>query len=474
MLLHEYPTTYRLRIHTSEVFTMSDSISYLNLTFLTFSATLQTICLCLVGFIAAKSGVLPKKAQKYLSQLNMKVFTPSLIFIKLASKLSLSALTDLSVIPVFFAFSTLVAYGAARLTSRVFAFPRRESNFVIAMSVFGNTSSLPVPIVLALATTLPGLKWSKIVGDNIEDIASRSILYLVVYQQLALILRWSWGYNTLLSKEGESPSQDIIEAKTAYQSHRSYSSTSSSSSDEDLEAAVPVDTKVLTNVSCKETQPLLATNYNSYTSPATNIPFKNDFIETTDTKPSAVYSAWKWFMGVMNPPLWSVAASLLVALTPALKYQLITHTDGFLCQNVTGSIRQLANSAVPLILINLGASLMPSDDPENETRSAHPTELIVGSLISRIFLPSVIILPSVALAAKYLPLSSILTDPVFILVAFILTITPPAVQISQICQINKVFEREMAGILFWGYVVIVLPVIIGAVLLASQVILWVN
>ena len=79
-----------------------------------------------------------------------------------------------------------------------------------------------------------------------------------------------------------------------------------------------------------------------------------------------------------------------------------------------------------------------------------------------------------ALAAKYLPLSSILTDPVFILVAFILTITPPAVQISQICQINKVFEREMAGILFWGYVVIVLPVIIGAVLLASQVILWVN
>jgi predicted permease len=453
---------------------MSDSVSYLNLTFLTFSATLQTICLCLVGFAAAKSGVLPKKAQKYLSQLNMKIFTPSLIFIKLASKLSLSALTDLSVIPVFFAFSTLVAYGAARLTSRVLAFSRRERNFVIAMSVFGNTSSLPVPIVLALATTLPGLKWSKIVGDNIEDIASRSILYLVVYQQLALVLRWSWGYNTLLSKQEESFGEEVIEAKSAYQPHRSYSSTSNSSSNEDLEAAFSVHTKVVINVSGKETQPLLVKNNNIYSSPATNILFQNDFSESKDSKPSVVYLAWNWLMGVMNPPLWSVVASLLVALTPALKYQLITHTDGFLCQNVTSSIKQLANSAVPLILINLGASLLPSDDPENETRSAHPTELIVGSLVSRIFLPSVVILPSVALAAKYMCFSPILTDPVFILVAFILTITPPAVQISQICQINKVFEREMAGILFWGYVVIVLPVIIGAVLLASQVIFWVN
>ncbi|KAF5103124.1 hypothetical protein D0Z00_000102 [Geotrichum galactomycetum] len=342
------------------------------------------------------------------------------------------------------------------------------------MSVFGNTSSLPVPIVLALATTLPGLKWSKIVGDNIEDIASRSILYLVVYQQLALVLRWSWGYNTLLSKQEDSPSYDIIEAKTVYQPHRSYSSTSNSSSDEDLEAAFPVLTKVVINSSGKETQPLLAKNDNSYPSPATNILFDNDSSESADSKTSLVYLAWNWLVGVMNPPLWSVAAALLVALTPALKYQLITHTDGFLCQNVTSSIKQLANSAVPLILINLGASLLPSDDPENETRSAHPTELIAGSLVSRIFLPSVVILPSVALAAKYLPLSPILTDPVFILVAFILTITPPAVQISQICQINKVFEREMAGILFWGYVVIVLPVIIGAVLLASQVILWVN
>lgn len=452
---------------------MSDQISYLHLTVLTFSATLQTICLCLVGFAAAKSGILPRKAQKYLSQLNMKIFTPSLIFIKLASKLSVSALIDLSVIPLFFAFSTLVAYGAARLTSRVLAFSRRERNFVIAMSVFGNTSSLPVPIVLALATTLPGLNWSKIVDDNTDNIASRSILYLVVYQQLALVLRWSWGYNTLLAKQETSPVEEVIEAKSDYQPHRSYSSTSTSSSSDDLEAAFMIDTKPAITITATEVQPLLA-RVNDVSFSNTQNLHNEATMSNVGNELSLIKSLANWFLGVMNPPLWSVVVSLLVALTPTLKYQFITNTDGFFYQNITGTIKQLANSAVPLILINLGASLLPSDAPENETRSAHPNELIIGSLVSRIFLPSVVILPSIALAAKYITIFPILNDPVFILVAFILTITPPAVQISQICQINKVFEREMAGILFWGYVITVLPVIIGAVLLASNVIIWVK
>lgn len=494
------------------------SISYLGLVSLTFQATLQTVVVCLFGFFSAKAGLLPPAAQRYISQLNVQVFTPCLIFTKLASSLSLEALVDISVIPVFFAFSTAVTYSCSLLTSRMFGFNKRETNFVTAMGVFGNSNSLPVSLTVSLAYTLPGLEWSDLPNDNADDIASRGILYLLIFQQLGQVLRWSWGYNSLLAKP--TP-QELLEEECCYSDY---------DEEEDLQNAIAShlakNNKSATSILCNpsETDPLLAAptlqHYNSSdedlttrTNSATNLkiassnsssssslstsivivtpanqrstsnattmvapefaPLPVYYIETLPVIGPVVHvfiSAYRWFTSVMNPPLWAMLISIIVGAIPPLKNEFF-YNDSFLQHTVTGGIRQLGSIAIPLILVVLGSNLAPDDS--TAPPSKHYNKLILGSLMSRIFLPSLIILPTIALCVKYIKVS-IFDDPIFLLVAFVLTIAPPAIQLSQICQLNKVFEKEMAGVLFWGYVVVTLPTTIFIVVLSIKVLDWVN
>jgi predicted permease len=65
--------------------------------------------------------------------------------------------------------------------------------------VFGNSNSLPISLVISLSQTLRGLYWDKIPNDNDEEVGARGILYLLIFQQLGQLLRWSWGYNVLLA-----------------------------------------------------------------------------------------------------------------------------------------------------------------------------------------------------------------------------------------------------------------------------------
>jgi predicted permease len=65
--------------------------------------------------------------------------------------------------------------------------------------VFGNSNSLPISLVISLSQTLRGLHWDKIPNDNDEEVGARGILYLLIFQQLGQLLRWSWGYNVLLA-----------------------------------------------------------------------------------------------------------------------------------------------------------------------------------------------------------------------------------------------------------------------------------
>lgn len=430
------------------------SISHIGLAFLTFQASLQTIIICVIGFLAARYGYLPKAMQKYMSQLNILIFTPSLIFVKLASQLSFSVLKELSVIPLLFAFSTLVTFLASRFISHLFRFNHREANFVTAMGVFGNTSSLPVSLLQAMAHTLPILTWDGIEGDNGDKIFSRGILYIVIYQQLSLVFKWSWGYNKLLAKETKEV-EELSREDPESMLRRSGSSA----------------------VTINETDPLLPgskpTPYSAGTIPYSLSSATLSSLEPEPPKQHPVIRFWTWVLDMMNPPLWAVAGSVAVAFIPPLKYQIFVN-DGFINKTLTAALQQISRAAVPLILVVLGATLNPesTDDAED---SKQYKQLIIASLMSRIFLPSVIILPCVALAAKYMSgVFPIVQDPVFLLIAFILTVTPPAIQLSQICQINRVFELEMAGVLFWGYAVAVLPMIVLVVLLASQTIAWIK
>lgn len=418
----------RLEIRGSDV--PESNMSYMSLTLLTLEAVCQTVIICLLGFWAACHGYLNRDAQKIISNLNIMVFTPCLIFSKMASHLSVSALADIAIIPILFVISTGVSLFCGRWLSRKLHFDRAESNFVTAMAVFGNSNSLPVSLTLALAYTLPQLKWPDLPGDTADNVASRGLLYLLIFQQLGQIVRWSWGYNTLLAKpasveEGRRAGDGSINDDTDGDNCGNFSS-----SDDGPRPQVRLAARL----------------------------------------GQALATWYRTVRHFMNPPLWSMLIAIVVASIPALKAE-IYENDGFLANTFGKAINSVGQVAIPLILVVLGANLAPIDDVNIPPASPNYGKIIAASLLSRMVLPAVVVLPIIALSVKFLNIS-IMDDPVFLVSSFILTVSPPAIQLSQICQINEVFEKEMAGVLFWGYAVLTLPSTLIIVVTALRVLDW--
>lgn len=426
----------------------SSEVSYPALAWMTFSASVTTIVITLIGFLAAKGGFLSKTTQTSLNTLNVNLFTPFLIFVELGSQLSFKNLADVAVIPVFYAFSLAVSIFTVKMVTVSCGLTLRERGFVTAMSVFGNTTSLPMPILLALAKSLPLLS---------EDTAApgRILLFIIVFQQLALILRWSWGYNSLLAKpevvvnndnEETLAFKDDVEVKVG-----SYGSIV------DIEAQSPL---------------LVSASNRSSTSTLTELTplIKNTPTSLSTPLPKRCIS---WFFSVMNPPLYAIMAALIVALIPVLKKVIFTDQDSFVAQHVTAALRQLSTSAVPLLLLNLGASLVPTPEHQVLQDTKRSGTVVLASLVSRMIIPPIIVLPIFSVFCVTLKsVMPVLGDPAFILVCFILTITPTSVQVAQICQINGVFEREMSKVLFWSYVVMILPIMVITVVIACNLIQW--
>ena len=462
------------------------NLSYLQLTGLTLEAVLQAFIICVCGYLAARSKLLDKSAQKQLSALNVQLLTPCLIFTKLASSLSLKALVDIIIIPIYFIISTGVCLLCSKIVSRILKLKKSESNFVTAMAVFGNSNSMPVSIIMALAYTLPDLKWPDIPNDNQDDVASRGILYLLVFQQLGQVLRWSWGYNSLLAKPTpiyDEPSQYFDEDEDEEEEEEELDNGKWKRHDD--EEHQRTNSKVGSRLEINELSRISGSESSSSNSSRTSLRQAEGTEGTEDTMASSSFSIKKVdndksklfkfikvgytkFMSAMNPPLWSMAISIFIASIPALQYEFF-HSDGFVQHTITTSIRQLGNCAIPLILVVLGSNLAP--DNSSAPASPHYGKIVFASLISRMILPSVLLLPLIAMAVKYINIS-ILDDPVFLLVAFILTVSPPAIQLSQICQLNQVFEKEMAGVLFWGYVILTLPSAIIIVVASLEVLEW--
>jgi predicted permease len=158
----------------------------------------------------------------------------------------------------------------------------------------------------------------------------------------------------------------------------------------------------------------------------------------------------------MNPPLWAMLLAIIVASVPSLQ-DLFFHPGSFIANSVTRAVSQSGGVAVPLILVVLGANLARNTLPReahdaNSEENQIGTKLLIASLISRMLLPTIAMAPLLALAAKYVPVS-ILDDPIFVIVCFLLTGAPSALQLAQICQINGVYEGVMSKLLFQSYVI---------------------
>jgi len=163
-----------------------------------------------------------------------------------------------------------------------------------------------------------------------------------------------------------------------------------------------------------------------------------------------IYGLWEF----MNPPLWAMLAAIIVASVPYLQH-LFFDPGTFINNSVTRAVAQSGGVAVPLILVVLGANLARNTLPRETVTTDDPKlekKLLIASLVSRMLLPTLLMAPLLALTAKFVPVS-ILDDPIFVIVCFLLTGAPSALQLAQICQINNVYMGAMARLLFQSYVV---------------------
>ncbi|KAM7205268.1 Auxin efflux carrier [Rhypophila sp. PSN 637] len=541
-----------------------------NIMWLVFGAVLEVVCVALPGYVIARLGHFDADKQKFLANLNVMLFTPCLIFIKLASQLDAKGLKELGIIPVIFVIQTLVSYLVSTIVARCFGFNKRASNFVTAMGVFGNSNSLPISLVLSLSQTIDGLHWDQKPNDDDNSVGARGILYLMIFQQLGQLVRWSWGYHVLLApkdkyeeyndhaaEEGRylgqhedeadallsrvdtndadegsrapSQSDDLEHYEPAGRTPVAGSSTSSPDESDDEEqdnlkkhqpAAKQPPVAVVGQVEeydhTENPDGIMSfprignTDEAEIPSGVEGLRMRNklffqrlevrastwlsrtrqrvfDALPTPiQTLLSALYrvsarlahGVWEF----MNPPLWAMLIALTVALVPRLNSEFFPKDkdgkDGktFISSSVTSAIQSSAGVAVPLILVVLGANLARNtqkrDDSDPEEKEIG-TKLLVASLISRMLLPTLIMTPILAIIARYVPVS-ILADPIFIIVCFLLTGAPSALQLAQICQINNVYETVMGSILFQSYVVWILPSTLGLVMAALEVLEWVK
>mmetsp|Transcript_3152 Transcript_3152/g.3073 ORF Transcript_3152/g.3073 Transcript_3152/m.3073 type:complete len:513 (+) Transcript_3152:93-1631(+) len=482
-----------------------NGLSYQSISYLTFEAILEVVIICFAGFVAAKSGILNIQAQKVISQLNVDLFTPCLVFTKLAPSLSFEKMVDILIIPIFYAVSTGISYGCSQVVGWLLSLNNPETDFITAMAVFGNSNSLPVSLTLSLASTLPNLLWDDIEGDTSDKVASRGILYLLIFQQLGQVLRWSWGYNKLLRKRSPEemdsypkPRHDDQEngvyiggeqrpLLTDGDMHGANFSTIDGAADSTSTTALKTD-----SLSLAYKPPRTNSSSSVLTNASQSLSVNNALADIEDESDTTVDQAstelhkgyarihqlWymlkrlpviKEFLAFMNPPLYAMLISVVVACVPALQREFFVDEDSFIHNTVSQSIHLLGSVSIPLILIVLGSNLYPSKDMPPPSR--HYKRIVIGSLLSRMILPPFILLPIITLCVKFFKIS-ILDDPIFLIVAFILTISPPAIQLSQITQLNNIYQKEMSGVLFWGYVILTLPTTIFIVVTSLEVLKW--
>lgn len=529
-----------------------------HLVLLVFEAVLEVVCVSLPGYIIARQGMFNAEQQKFVANLNVTLFTPCLIFTKLASQLTADTLADLAVIPVIFLIQLLVSYLVSIGVSKAFGLAKRPTNFVTAMGVFGNSNSLPISLVISLSQTLSGLHWDRIPGDNDNEVSARGILYLLIFQQLGQLVRWSWGYHVLLAP----PEHPLIENAEAAEEGRY---RDDAESDLLLPGMDGEDSDNVKDTSLHQSHSSTSFDSGGIT-PITNTHYilddDDDYPHGSKTRPGSIFTGpdvdsirhaeqlnnsltsfptirspppkgepipggirgWiaigrskanhaaiftfgrikatskrvfdavplplqgfltRFYRGLarfaiglwdfMNPPLWAMLFAGIIASIPSLQHIFFAE-DSFVANSVTRAISQSGGVAVPLILVVLGANLARNTLPqtaleEDSEENKLSTKLLVASLVSRMLLPTLVMAPLLALMAKYVPVS-IVDDPIFVIVCFLLTGAPSALQLAQICQINGVYENVMSKVLFQSYVIWILPSTLFLVMCALGVVEW--
>ncbi|RPD54979.1 hypothetical protein L226DRAFT_535635 [Lentinus tigrinus ALCF2SS1-7] len=386
----------------------------------TFESILEVFLICFAGYILARKGVLDRATQKKLNRLNVSIFTPSLLFSKVAFFLSPAKLRELWIIPIFFVLTTVVSAIVAYIFGSLMRLKKSQRSFAIASSMFMNSNSLPIALMQSLVVTVPGLKWED--DDNNDAMVGRALTYLVLYSTLGMVVRWSYGVRLLSQADPESIETEAEVAEAGEASplvspgevpfppsaaeeqllrHQNVSTPSIASED----SQTVTQGKLNPNVSVEEvsgrkffysfpnTPSTRTTLLPQASSSGTTTEYEDDEEDDdeedlpagrrTRTEPSTskfqsrvrrlkhrVHKFWKGFREFMTVPLWAAIASLIVACIRPLQHALEEHLPP-----VKNAIASAGDCSIPITLVVLGAYFYTPPDPEEKARRGRDERL---------------------------------------------------------------------------------------------------
>ncbi|KAI0659861.1 membrane transport protein-domain-containing protein [Cubamyces menziesii] len=382
----------------------------------TFESILEVFLICFTGYFLARKGILDRNTQKKLNRLNVSIFTPSLLFSKVAFFLSPAKLRELWVIPIVFVVTTLVSMAVAYVLSVVMRLKRSQRSFAIAAAMFMNSNSLPIALMQSLVVTVPGLKWGD--DDNNDAMVGRALTYLVLYSTLGMVVRWSYGVR-LLSQADPEPVQmeaeggeasplltpDEVPFPPSAEEERILHHEGSSASLSTQDSQIKPQSRANPGVSVEEVdgRKFFYSFPNTPASRRTDLPGSSASGTTTDfedndndvdddddgglllppsrratTEPTSslwqsrtrrlkrkLGKTWRTFREFMTVPLWAALASLIVACIQPLQHALDEHLPP-----VKGAIASAGNCSIPITLVVLGAYFYTPPDADDARRRA--------------------------------------------------------------------------------------------------------
>ncbi|KAA1474487.1 hypothetical protein DENSPDRAFT_804202 [Dentipellis sp. KUC8613] len=361
------------------------------------ASILEVFLICFSGYWLARIGILEKKTQRQLNAINIALFTPCLLFSKVAFTLTPGKLKELWIIPLFFLAVTLVSMVVAWALGWLFRLKHSQRNFAMAASMFMNSNSLPIALLQALAKSVPGLEWGD--DDSTDAMVGRALTYLTLCSTIGMVLRWSYGVS-LLSQADPAEEADI-------EPEHDEAAPLLSSSDDTIVNRIPVliepETEPLAeavqhldrppvveshadaNVHLSHEEPRARIFYsfpNTPSSSRTNLSESSESSseQTLDsgnesdddvlpqhrrnptpptssrlhsllrrTKHHTLHYVHR-LLAFMTAPLWASLFSIIVALIRPLQHSLEVHLFP-----VKGAVGQLGNCSIPVTLVVLGA-----------------------------------------------------------------------------------------------------------------------
>ncbi|EGO03932.1 hypothetical protein SERLA73DRAFT_69744 [Serpula lacrymans var. lacrymans S7.3] len=461
-----------------------------------FASILEVFLLCLAGYVLAWKGILDKRVQKALNRMNISLFTPSLLFVKVAFFLSPGKLRELWIIPIFWVILNGTSFLISYTLGKLFLVKKSQRSFAMAASMFMNSNSFPTALMQSLVISVPGLKWGE--DDNKDIMLGRALTYLVFFSTLGMMLRWSFGVRLLTAADDTpvpngghrsspllSDSEVIAHPSAEEQQIFSHSSAiqpstyvdhdndslssggntiSPERAREDNDLLLPPGNAIIHSFPNSPTRknrnlssealipPLSSDDINVSDQEDDIIPvYRRHFTQPTSTRMQSIRrrfrhrlsSSWTKINQFMSAPLWASLLSLFVACVPPFQHIMEDHV-----QPIKGALTSAGNCSIPLTLVVLGAYFYtPPDEARQDRPEGLSTRRSSVSLLSNLqdvfkLKPTIGRRNKTLLSASSAPSDSGETTTVIIAVSSRMIITPllllPLMALSPVFVVSTV------------------------------------